>query len=369
MSKIFTSFKIKNVELKNRLIRSATTSYWSNEEGVIRKPILQYYADLAKGGLGFIIKGHSYVLESGKAHTGQSGLTYEKHLPKMKELTKIVHSQNVPIIAQINHAGMVGKVDRITASQYKTENWEAREASIDDIQQIIEGFANAADFAIQAGFDGVQIHGAHGYLVSQFLSDRVNKREDKYGGSLEKRAKLLFEIFDAIKRKIGNAPIISIKMNCDDFLEGGITLEESKKIAKMLSNLGFDAIEISSCMWDTVKRKKEEIGWKPSFIPESRTAIGTINEPAYHLPYAKEIKKVIDSPLILVGGINSINLVEEILNNGDADFVSFSRPLIREPDLPNKWLKGIGSETCKCISCNACLGSVTTGSLRCLQRE
>ena len=108
MSKIFTSYKIKSVELKNRLIRSATTSYWSDEAGVLREPILEYYDALAKGGLGFIIKGHSYVLESGKAHTGQSGLTNEKHLPKMKELTKIVHSQNVPIIAQINHAGMVG---------------------------------------------------------------------------------------------------------------------------------------------------------------------------------------------------------------------------------------------------------------------
>jgi 2,4-dienoyl-CoA reductase-like NADH-dependent reductase (Old Yellow Enzyme family) len=158
-------------------------------------------------------------------------------------------------------------------------------------------------------------------------------------------------------------------MNCDDFLEGGINLEESKKITKKLSSIGFDAIEISSCMWETVKRKKSEIGWKPTFIPESRMSIGTINEPAYHLPYAKVIKKGIDVPLILVGGINSINLVEEILNKGDADFVSFSRPLIREPDLPNRWIEGIGSNTVECDYCNSCLPTLFTTGLLCPKKE
>jgi 2,4-dienoyl-CoA reductase-like NADH-dependent reductase (Old Yellow Enzyme family) len=122
-------------------------------------------------------------------------------------------------------------------------------------------------------------------------------------------------------------------------------------------------------MWETVKRKKKEIGWKPIFIPESRMSVGNINEPAYHLPYAKEIKKGIDIPLILVGGINSIDLVEEILNKGDADFVSFSRPLIREPDLPNRWIKGIGSSTVECDYCNSCLITTTKTGLLCPKKE
>ena len=154
-------------------------------------------------------------------------------------------------------------------------------------------------------------------------------------------------------------------MNCDDFLDGGITLDESKKITKMISNIGYDAIEISSCMWETVKRKKNEIGWKPTFIPESRMAIGSVNEPAYHLPYAKEIKRGIDIPLILVGGLNSIDLVEEILSTGDADFVAFSRPLIREPDLPNRWMKGIGNSTADCDYCNSCMTTLFTTGLLC----
>ncbi len=354
MSKIFTSYKIKNAELKNRLIRSATTSYWSDEEGILRRPILEYYDLLAKGGLGFIIKGHSYVLESGKAHTGQSGLTNEKHLPKMKELTKIVHSDNVPIIAQINHAGMSAKADRVTASHYVTENWEAREASIDDIEQIIEGFANAADFAIQAGFDGVQIHGAHGYLVSQFLSDRVNKREDKYGGTLENRARLLFEIFDAVKKKIGNAHIIGIKMNCDDFApEGGITIKDSVVIANWLDEKGIDLIEIS--------------GGGPE---QNRDIRKTRAKPAEDSPYyeanfsghAEMIRRTVPTvPLALVDGIRNVSTMDAILDCNLADLISMSKPLINEPDLPNKLKEG--QPESNCIDCRECVSRERFGQM------
>ncbi|NPE07428.1 MAG: NADH:flavin oxidoreductase [Asgard group archaeon] len=354
MSKIFTSFKIKNLELKNRLIRSATTSYWSDEEGVLRAPILEYYDALAKGGLGFIIKGHSYVLESGKAHTGQSGLTNERHLPKMEELVKIVHSHDVPIIAQINHAGMSGKVDRVTASQYITENWEAREASLDDIQQIIEGFANAADLAIQAGFDGVQIHAAHGYLVSQFLSDRVNKREDKYGGPLKNRVRLLLDIYDVIKKKIGNAPIVAVKMNCDDFApEGGITIKESVVIANWLDEKGIDLIEIS--------------GGGPEQNRDIRkTRAKPVEESLYYeanfAGHAEKIRNTVPSvPLALVDGIRNVSAMNAILDCNLADLISMSKPLINEPDFPNKLREG--QKEASCIDCRECVSKERFGKM------
>ncbi|GAH76360.1 unnamed protein product, partial [marine sediment metagenome] len=122
-------------------------------------------------------------------------------------------------------------------------------------------------------------------------------------------------------------------------------------------------------MWEVVLRSKEELGWQPAFNPEARININSKDKEAYHLPYAREIKKVIDVPLILVGGIKSLDVVEEILKEESADFIALSRPLIREPDLPNKWLKGIGEITCKCISCNGCTGSLLLGSLRCTQKE
>ncbi|GAG83917.1 unnamed protein product, partial [marine sediment metagenome] len=162
MSKLFESFAIGDLVIKNRFVRSPTTSYWSDEGGILRDPILEYYEKLAKGGVGLIIKGHSYVSEKGKAHNCQSGLSSEKHIPRMKELTDLVHSHDSKIIAQLNHAGMTGVNDRATASKYSTEKWEARELSLEDLTEIIHDFGIAAKNAITAGFDGVQIHGAHG---------------------------------------------------------------------------------------------------------------------------------------------------------------------------------------------------------------
>ena len=162
---------------------------------------------------------------------------------------------------------------------------------------------------------------------------------------------------------------ILIKMNVDDFLEGGINLDESMKIAEKFSKMKFAAIETSGCMWEVILRTKGELGWHPAFNPEARVDIDSKEKEAYHLPYAKEIKKVIQIPLILVGGIRSLDVIEKILNEGNADLISLCRPLIREPDLPDKWLKGTGNNTCECISCNGCTGSLLSGSLHCTQKN
>ena len=162
---------------------------------------------------------------------------------------------------------------------------------------------------------------------------------------------------------------ILIKMNADDLIKGGLVLSESKKIAEKFSKLGFAAIEISSGMWEAALLSQEELGWEPAMIPESRINILSKDREAYHLSYAREIKKLIAIPLILIGGIRSLDVVEEILAEGSADFVSLSRPLIREPDLPNKWLTGSGENTCECISCNGCVASITMDRVHCTQKE
>lgn len=346
MSIIFSDFKLKHLTLKNRLIRSATTSYWSDENGILRQPILDYYEKLAKGGLGFIIKGHSYIMESGKAHTGQSGLTNEKHLPKMKELVNIVHSHDVPIIAQLNHAGLSSKADRVTASVFKTDAWEAREATTDDIHAIIESFAYSAELAVQAGFDGVQIHSAHGYLISQFLSDNVNKRKDKYGGSLRNRAQLLFDVFNAVRKKIGNEPIISAKFNCDDFAaEGGIQIKDSLQIAAWLAEKDLDLLEISGGgpKQDRAIRKERGKPAKDSGYYEANFA-----------GHTEKIRKITPNmSLALVDGLRSKKAMENILEAKVTDLISMSKPLIIEPDLPNK-LKHEQKKS-ECIDCRKCV--------------
>ena len=154
---------------------------------------------------------------------------------------------------------------------------------------------------------------------------------------------------------------IMIKYNADDFMEGGLDVEEAKKIGIKLSKLGYAALEISGGMWAAVMRSEEELGWKIAMIPESRISVGTVNEPGYNVQYAREIKKVVDVPIIAIGGINSLEFAEQILKEGSADFIALARPLIREPDLPNKWLKGEDTGV-ECIYCNGCIGTMRKGT-------
>jgi 2,4-dienoyl-CoA reductase-like NADH-dependent reductase (Old Yellow Enzyme family) len=244
-----------------------------------------------------------------------------------------------------------------------------REMTIEEIEETTEAFAKAARRAKEAEFDAIQLHAAHGYLLSEFLSPYTNRRTDEYGGSTENRIKIVEDIYKRIVENVGKDFPILIKMNVDDFLEGGINLDESKKIAERLSKTGFAAIETSGGMYEVTTRSKEELGWTPAMLPESRINIRSKDKEAYHLPYAREIKKLIDIPLILVGGIRSLDVIEKILAEGNADFVALCRPLIREPALPNRWLKEIGGLTAECISCNGCIVSLMEGGVRCTQKE
>ncbi len=367
--------KIGKLEIKNRFVRSATYEGLATEKGDITEKLIEFYKILAEGGCGLIITSFSFIQQSGRAQNKQIAVYNDDFIPGLKKIADTVHEhgKGCKVVLQIVHAGRqshhVKETVAPSAVLEKFSNKMPREMTTYEIEETIEAFSQAVRRAKEADFDGVQLHGAHGYLISEFLSPYTNKRTDQFGGNTDKRLRFVEQIYRRSRELVGDNFPILIKMNCDDFLEGGITLEESKKITKMLSNIGYDAIEISSCMWETVKRKKKEIGWKPIFIPESRMSVGNINEPAYHLPYAKEIKKGIDIPLILVGGVNSIDLVEEILNKGNADFVSFSRPLIREPDLPNRWMKGIGSSTVECDYCNNCLMTVAKPGLFCPKKE
>lgn len=367
--------KIGNLEIKNKFVRSATYEALATEKGEITDNLIDFYKTLAEGGCGLIITSYCFIQENGRAQNKQIAVYNDSFIPGLRKIADIIreHGNGAKTALQIVHAGRQSHhVEQTVAPSAIIENFMGimpREMTKDEIGKTIEAFSQAVRRSKEAGFDAVQLHGAHGYLISEFLSPYTNKRTDEYGGSIDNRIRFVKQIYKRSRALVGDDYPILIKMNCDDFLEGGITLEESKKITKLLSDIGFDAIEISSCMWETVKRKKKDIGWRPTFIPESRMAIGSVNEPAYHLPYAREIKKGIDIPLILVGGINSIDLVEEILENGDADFVSFSRPLIREPDLPNRWMKGIGSALVECEYCNNCLLTLAKAGLHCTKKE
>jgi len=220
------------------------------------------------------------------------------------------------------------------------------------------------------GFDGVQLHAAHGGLLSCFLSPYTNRRDDVYGGSVKNRARMVREIVSGAREKVGDFPIL-IKMNGTDYVPGGIGVEDLPELAQEMQSCGVDAIEVSGGMWDCLARTEEELGFRPAPAPESHTRIERPDKQSYFLKYAERLD--LDIPVILVGGNRDVERLEEIVRGDKVDFVALCRPLISEPDLPQRWLEGRGKNTTDCISCNACLydmyvhpGRPEPGLVRCV---
>jgi 2,4-dienoyl-CoA reductase-like NADH-dependent reductase (Old Yellow Enzyme family) len=351
MSVLFEPYQIRDMLVRNRFIRSATTSAYADEEGIVNDAIIKRYERLSRGEVGLIVKGHLYIMDNGKAHDGMAGISHDKHIPMLKKLTDVVHRHGGHIVAQINHAGVVHQPDRAGPSKYSENNWTAREMSEDEIEAVIEGFGDAAERAMQAGFDGVQIHGAHGYLISQFLSRSVNRRSDKWGGSLEKRMRLLHEVYDEVRGRLGNEPVL-IKLNCDDFSEDGFMVDDAVKVAKTLAGKGIDLIEVSG----GGRGERQDLGARAKHpdYPELDFA-----------GHAVKIREAIKpTPMGLVGGFTKLETMEKAVANGLTDMVSLSRPFIREPDLVKNLKRGQKEATC--IRCDACRANFGKAMMQCL---
>ncbi|MHA1229063.1 MAG: oxidoreductase [Candidatus Helarchaeota archaeon] len=378
MTILFSPIKIGKLIIKNRIVRSATHIARNTEDGFVTDKKIEYFKNLALGGAGLIIKGFTYVLPNGRPFALMSGIFDDKYVPGLKKLADIVHSQNneCKIAIQLAHAGReIGpggykESIPIAPSSVKdpTTNIVPREMTLDDIDQVVEAFASAAYRAYEADFDAIQLHGAHGYLLNQFLSPHTNKRTDEYGGSIENRCRIVVEIYHRIRDHVPkNFPIL-IKMNATDFIEDGIHPKEAIKMAQIFEDTGFDAIEVSGGIWEAMKLFR-----KKAFPPEARRISSDPSEHAYHREHAKLFKQYIKIPIIVVGGIRLKSMAEDIIKTGDADLISMSRPFICEPDLPNKWKSGI-SDYSRCISCNKCcddaINSVFQGEaypgIRCL---
>ena len=220
--------------------------------------------------------------------------------------------------------------------------------TVDDIQEIVLAFGEAASRAREAGFDGVQIHSAHGYLLSQFLSPAFNKRADEYGGSIENRARLLLEVLQHVRTHVGEDFPVLVKINSQDFLDGGLTPEDSLAVGGMLQEAGIDAIELSG---GTIVSGK---------LSASRMGIKSEEKEAYFRDSARVFKEALRVPIIMVGGIRSFHLAERLVALGYTDYISMSRPFIREPDLIRRWAAG-DLRKAACISDNQCFGPARAG--------
>jgi len=345
MSVLFKPYKIGKMEIRNRFMRSATTSYWSDENGVVRPEIIRLYEGLSKGGVGLIVKGHTYVMDSGKAHVGMAGISGDHQVPKLRELTDAVHKHGGKVVTQLNHAGYKSIVERAGPSAYGESGWEGRALTVDEIHDIVDAFGDSAQRTVEAGFDGVMIHGAHGYLVSQFLSRLANKRTDEYGGSLENRMRILEEIYDEIRSRVGASYPVLIKMNCDDFSPDGLTVEDSVKVASAIAERGMDLIEVSGGGVGQVRELRQ------TRAKSDDPALSEANFAGHGAKIRDAIKPI---PMGLVNGIRSRGCMDALIEKGITDLISISRPFIKEPDLVKNLEAGQLEATC--ISCDGCSG-------------
>ncbi len=337
--------------LANRFVRSATWEGMANEDLTVTSRLIDLMVELVEGGVGLIITGFACVTKDGIGPPRMIGCYSDAHIPGLTKMTEAVHEAGGKIMAQIAHGGAQGSTQQ-TGEQLLGpsvipaiggEGSACRAMTIGDIQRIIHAFGEAGRRAKQAGFDGVQLHGAHGYLLSEFLSPFFNKRTDEYGGSLENRARFVLECFQSVREAVGADYPVTIKLNSEDYLEDGLTMDEMLQVASMLETQGIDAIELSGGTSWAFRSGNPDA----SFARVEKTEV-------YYREAATRYKESINVPLILVGGIRSYEVAEELVSEGIADYIALCRPLIREPDLVNRWKSG-DTWGAECISDNACM--------------
>lgn len=358
MRVLFQPTAIGSLRLRNRFVRSATHDYLGHPDGTVSEREVQLYRELAAGGLGLIVSAHAHVQHPlGRASVNQNGIYDDRFIAGYRRLADAVHAEGAALALQVSHAGRQTPQDwpddlapvAPSAVQDGTTGRMPRAMTDDEIWSVIDAFAAAMGRAKAAGCDGVQLHAAHGYLLSAFLSPYTNRRTDAWGGSVAKRCRILREILVRGRRLVGDAYPVLVKLNTTDGIEGegALSLTEVETIARLLVEWGVDAIEVSG-------------GHREFKGVMSRPGIRTPEQEAYFAPAAAAVKAAVDVPVILVGGLRSVDVMERIVADGPADLVALSRPLIREPDLVNRLAAGQPAATC--LSCNACFNPA---GLRC----
>lgn len=358
MSILFTPIRIRNMEVKNRFMRSATGDRLGEGTGFPSERQVRFYAEIAAGGIGLIVSGQTAAHPSGKSYFSQNSLDRDEHIPRFKSLTAAVHEKGAKIAVQLNHSGREAAKYRnpmneeaIAPSSVENDPFftgKYRPMTEAEIWEVIHGFGDAARRAREAGFDSVQLHGAHAYLLMQFLSPFTNRRRDEWGGSLENRLRFHKEIYFDVRRKAGDDYPLLVKLGVEDGFPGGLEFREGLQAAKALAELGFDSLEISGGLRG---KRFEGTEFRTNITPERE---------GYYRAWCREVKRQISGPVAMVGGLRSIPLMEEVIRKGETDLVSLCRPLIREPGLIRRWAAD-PSYLPACISCNKCLESLFKG--------
>ncbi len=370
MPSLFEKTSIKSLSMPNRFIRSATWMSMAAADGSCTPRLVETTENLAAGGIGLIIAGFSFVSPEGKGPVGMTGMHSNHLVAGFRGLVDRVHGLGTPIAAQLAHCGIqsaplsadgevLGPSD-IARDAGRTARGggrlKARGLEAFEIDRIVEDFAAATVRAKEIGFDAVQLHFAHGYLGSQFLSPYYNQRDDEYGGSIENRIRFLLEVYRAARDAVGDRYPLMAKLNVEDFLEGGLTAEEGVWAATRLAEEGVDLLEISGGSGDSGR------------LGPAR-AIKTADDEGYFYRNAMAVKNAVQIPVAIVGGVRRFEHARRLVEEDGLDYVSMSRPLIREPNLVKRW--GAGNlAPAECTSCSGCFRSMLKGrGIFCAQLE
>ncbi|MDP2663023.1 MAG: NADH:flavin oxidoreductase [Dehalococcoidia bacterium] len=349
MFKVLQPTTIGKLEIRNRFIRSATQDSSADLNGAVTDDSVKMFDELASGGVGLIVTGHAFVSQNGRAGAQQYGIYCDEMVAGLARLSHVAHKHGAKIAAQITHSGLssaylAGRGQMALAPSQVEGRPPHRAMAEEEIDGVINDFMAAAARAKEAGFDAVQLHGAHGFLLSQFFSPITNRRQDRWGGTPENRRRLHLEVIHRVRAAVGDDFPILMKFGVMDDQEGGATLEEGIAAIQVMAQAGLDAIEISG-------------GIGAGGQSAIRVVNDDVSEDVYYRERAARAKRAANLTLALVGGIRRLETAEDIVTSGDADLISLSRALIREPGLINRWLSG-DQRRARCISCNKCTGAM-----------
>jgi len=348
LKNLFSPMKIGNLEMANRLVVSAMVTLYCHDDGTATEKYIAYHEAKAKGGWGLIITEDYAIDPTGRGFPRLAGLWEDAQIKSHAELTRRVHQYNSKIFAQIYHAGrqtnplVIGRQPWAPSPIPCPINQTIpHEMTIDEIHEMVEKFGDCALRTKKAGFDGIEIHGAHGYLIAQFLSPYSNKRTDRYGGNLPNRMRFALEVIANIRAKVGTDFPLGFKISADEYVPGGRTIEETKAIAVLLQEAGIDVILVSAGVY----------GSNAAITPSAATPQGWI------VDFAEEVKKVVNIPVMTVGRIIEPLVAETILTSGKADFIAMGRASLADPELPIKAAAGDFDDIVRCIGCmQGCIG-------------
>ena len=350
--KMFEPAEIGRMKVKNRIALAPMVRNWATTDGLVTERLLDHYAAIAAGGVGMIMLEACYVQPIGRGFLNQLGIYDDKCVKGLKRLADVVHQYGAKLGAQIFHAGrqtvpafcggqpVAPSPKPCGIMKFIDPGYTPRELSTEEVEKLVEAFAEGARRNKEAGFDFLELHGAHGYIINQFLSPYTNQRTDKYGGDFSGRMRFVLEVLDKVRSKVGRDYPITIRLNGDDFIEGGISIEYALRVVKELDKAGIDGFHITGEIYESFPKGKMI---SPMSIP-----------PAPLVELAAAVKRVTSKPVIAVAKIYRPQLMEDVLLKNQADFIALGRSLLSDPELPNKVIKGEMDEINYCITCQGC---------------